>query len=47
MVILLVELKMLVEVVDAFGQKRDLNLRGPRVAFVNLIFRDDFLFGCH
>ena len=41
-VILLVELEVLVQVVDALGQQSDLNLRGTGVTFVTGISLDDF-----
>jgi hypothetical protein len=37
--------QVLVQVVDAHGQKRDLNLRGAGVAFVAAVLGDDFLLG--
>ena len=42
MVILFVGEKVLIEMVDALSQKRDLNLRGTRVPFVRGKFCDDF-----
>lgn len=42
MVVLLVGLKVLVEVIDSLGEKRDLNLGGTRIALVRCEFCDDF-----
>ena len=40
--VILVDLQMLVQVVDALGQQSDLNLGGTGVAFVNGKLFDDF-----
>ena len=45
MVILLVELEVLVEMVDALRQQRDLHLGRTGIALVPGILLDDFLFG--
>ena len=42
MVVLLVDLEVLVEVVDAAGEQRDLHLGGTGVALVTGIGLDDF-----
>src|SRR5712664_1584669 len=41
-VVALVHLEMLRQIFDAFGQERDLNLRGPRVRLVGPEVIDDF-----
>ena len=46
-VILLVELEMLVQVIDARGEQRDLDFGRTGVALVTAIFGHDFLFGLH
>jgi hypothetical protein len=44
MVIFWVQLQVLVEVVDAFREKRDLNLWGAGVSIMQRVFFDDVLF---
>lgn len=44
MVIMLIGSKMFVKMVDAFGQKRNLNLYGTGVAFVRCVICDDLGF---
>ena len=43
--VVLVQLQMLVQVIDALGEQGNLNLGRAGVAFVAAIGADDFLFG--
>ena len=49
MVIFLVRLQMLVQMIDAFRKQRNLYLRRTRIALVQPVRRNDFLFSlfCH
>ena len=42
--VLLIDLEVLVEVIDAFGQKRNLNLGRTRIALVQRVLCNNFLF---
>ena len=46
MVILLIDFKMLVKMIDSVGQNGNLNLGRARVSLMKLVLLNDFLFSC-